>query len=501
MLAVVALVVAAVAAGGCFEDRYRCTSDAQCDVGVAGRCEISGACTSHDVSCPTARRYGAHAGELSGTCFDDRAVPANPCAGGQPAALPSGCFATVCERVPACCEIGWTDSCVQLAQEACDVVCDTRIALTAIRGMVTELWDLTWDGATWTSRRRDDVGPPLSWIGPAAGQSAPRLASTSAGGLVIDDITVPVAAGRNYQALSSVNVARDGRDTLVATYLTSDPDPIHTLELHDLERGTLRETRLPASQHLTWGDQNRDGFPDAVVKAGAQYIFLENIDGEDHVRKLFNKTMGNLSGNPTPGSPAIRTIDWLDLDGDQLLDLVVFGSSVRIHTAPDGLRDGPEHELDCDPPTTARACMADPEPNLEQTSFGGVALPTAAGPSVVLSAFPGRHLYRLRKEPTGIVVTPLRFPNDACSCAPTCTMCPGPNCSCTYDCSACAPILALVARDLDGDHLLDLVAIDAKLQLYTALAPGYVFGPPVAIPTASPINFFLANVSVSGAPR
>ena len=122
-----------VALTACFEDRYRCDEDADCDLGTGGRCERDGYCTSHDLDCPTARSYEEHAGSLTSTCYDDREAPLNPCAGGQPPAPLEGCFADVCARLPAFCELAWTDACVQLAQEACDVTCDTRLAITATR--------------------------------------------------------------------------------------------------------------------------------------------------------------------------------------------------------------------------------------------------------------------------------------------------------------------------------------------------------------------------------
>jgi len=60
----------------------------------------------------------------------------------------------------------------------------------------------------------------------------------------------------------------------------------------------------------------------------------------------------------------------------------------------------------------------------------------------------------------------------------------------------CIPIIALVARDLDGDHQMDLVAIDANLKIYTALG-ATKFGLPQAIPTALTAIPTL-KVSVSG---
>ena len=210
----------------------------------------------------------------------------------------------------------------------------------------------------------------------------------------------------------------------------------------------------------------------------------------------------NVGGNITPGQPGVRHFDWSDFDGDQELDLSVFGASIRVHRAIDGLRNVPEHELDCDPPTTARACQTLPEPNLERATFAGAALPRVGDAALVAAVYPGRKLFLVRRPTTSLVITPLPFPNDTCSCVETCTMCPGTDCSCTYDCALCPPVIAVVARDLDGDHQLDLVAIDAKLQLYTGLArAGLVFGPPVQIPAVLQQPWVNVQTSVAGAPR
>ena len=76
--------VAAAAASACVEDRYTCETDADCDLGEAGRCEVDQRCTAFDPSCPLHRRYADHSGSVSATCFNDHIAPANLCAAGQP---------------------------------------------------------------------------------------------------------------------------------------------------------------------------------------------------------------------------------------------------------------------------------------------------------------------------------------------------------------------------------------------------------------------------------
>ena len=46
-------------------DAFVCTSDIQCD---GGRCEAEGVCSVPDAGCGSDRRYGPHAGHLSGQC-------------------------------------------------------------------------------------------------------------------------------------------------------------------------------------------------------------------------------------------------------------------------------------------------------------------------------------------------------------------------------------------------------------------------------------------------
>jgi hypothetical protein len=486
-----ALCLLLVIASGCYDDRYRCVMDSQCDLGEGGRCEVDGYCTYHDITCSTRRRYAEHAGALTAQCFDDRNVPINACAGGQPPAKPEGCFATVCERLPVCCNLGWIDACAQAAQAepSCGLRCDTRIAITATRNAVTEMWDVRYSGE-WSIEQRTDV-TALAWVGPVPGTSEPRLATATATALVIGESSLPIPEGRDYNSITSAAFDRDGRDTIAAGY-TSDSG--NYVELWKMGSTTPRETRLPSADGLAWGDKNRDDFPDGILKNGGQYVFLDNLEDDTYTRKLSNQTAANVSGGNTPGAPGVRSFDWLDLNGDTELDLVVFGASLRIHTNADGLRDAPERDLDCDPPAPNRPCAGDPEPNLESAAFGGCALPTPGAPTLVASVFPGRKLFRI--QPNGDA-SRLPFPGDGCNCTSNCNM--G---SCTYNCQSCVPVIGLVARDLDHDHVLDLIAIDARLNLFIALgADDYQFTGPTQIPTTFTSNtFFSVDVSVTGAP-
>ncbi|HEX5059949.1 MAG TPA: hypothetical protein VFV99_11350 [Kofleriaceae bacterium] len=493
-----ALLVAIALASGCFDDRYHCTSDMQCNLGEGGRCEVDGNCTVHDTRCPTLRRYAAHSGELTDQCFDDSVAPVNPCAGGQPPAKAEGCFADVCDRLPACCAVGWFDACAQVAQEtaSCNLRCDTRIAITATRSTTTEQWDARWNGDQWSFTARDDLAA-LQWVAPAPGDSEPRLCGATAEELVIGDTHIPVPPGRSYGSITSIGFDRDRRDTIAATY----NDGRNRLELWKLDKLTVHEQGVPGTGGLTWGEADRDSYPDAIVKVGgSQFGFLYNVEDDTFQHSLLNQTAGSMAGGATPGAPQVRSFDWLDINDDNKLDLAIFGAEVRMHTNQLGLGDPAARQFDCDPPTAARECSMDTnEPNLEASSFAGAGLPVAGDASIVFSLFPGRQVYRAKPDGS---VAPFKFPGDTCSCVKTCTGgCPGPSCTCTYNCNACVPVLAFVARDVDGDHALDLIAIDAKLQIFVAKAAnGYQWGGATSIPTAFPNTFFSVDVSVTGAP-
>ncbi len=460
---------AALVAVGCFEDRYQCTTDAQCDLGEAGRCEADGFCTAFDRSCETERRYAAHSGEREGTCLDDRVTLANPCASGQPPARPDGCAADVCAALPTCCETGWSDACVQQAQLACDLRCDTRIAVTATRNARTELWDLVWNGTAWTATERTDRVTLLAWLAPPPGGLEPRLAGFSPEGpLLVDDRPFDVPGGRTYQSITSVALDRDGRDKIVLGFQAATQE----VQVLDLDTRTSREIVTGVATGLVWGDSDRDAFPDGAAGQGTRYSLLDNLDGADHVRTLSTAT-SNVNNGTTEGSPPLRELEWLDLDGDRNLDFVVFGSQIRAHIAADRLKDTPQVVIDCDPPRTG--C---PVAEAPISSYAGTAVPSLGAPALLAAAFPARHVYRLTLAGTPPVLAVALVADE---------------------CPTCLPIVAATARDLDGDHQLDFIGLDANLRIYTALTTdGFTIKEqPIA---ARPTLFITVGLSVSGAP-
>jgi hypothetical protein len=126
-------------------------------------------------------------------------------------------------------------------------------------------------------------------------------------------------------------------------------------------------------------------------------------------------------------------------------------------------------------------------PRSTETSYAGAVVPGLAGPSLVVAMFTDPML-DLDRELSSIVIDP--GPPAKFTATPIADLCP-----------TCPEIIALVARDLDGDHVLDIIGFDASLRLYTTLSatgraldvdpfPGSTRGP-----------FTNVVTSVSGVPR
>lgn len=176
--------------------------------------------------------------------------------------------------------------------------------------------------------------------------------------------------------------------------------------------------------------------------------------------------------------PPVRAFDWIDIIGDNHLDLVVFGSQLAFEA--NLLKVELPSVLACNPPAKIKpsdSCAG------AEASFTGAALPAKEGPSVIVSMYPGRKMFRVDKD---LTITSIPFPDDGCTCIP--------------DCSRCPPVLAIATRDLDGDRELDIIAIDAKLRMYTAFAADgfhFMMQPPIDTPAQ---NVTSVTLSISGAP-
>lgn len=487
------LVVACALVTGCLADDYLCTTDADCNLGTAGRCELDGRCTVYDPSCEsTERRYADHAGPRADVCYDDRTPLANLCAPDQPPSRGDDqCTASVCTTLPACCTTAWSEACVQLAtaDAACALDCEPWLAVSPGTGAFgnkdqNDSWTLRWNRATnqWMAHR--ESAGSLFWLAPSGTTSAPRLAvipQSFPSTVVIDGVFVQLPFDHELHAVSSVAFDRDGRDTIAAGYFKDGAPNSDTNDVVLLKGATTRELgALAATAALVWGDANHDGFPDAAGGFNSSYAVVTNVDDKaTHVRAAASDAR-SLSGNSST-APGVRYVGWSDFNGDQLLDLVVIGNELRI--APGSQPGGVELEpgkllarLDCDPPMVG-GCAG----NVGlKTTYTGVAIAAPSGGELVFAVHnqeaDTQAVYRLR----GTTVTPIAFP--ACG-------------------TPCVPILAIAAADLDSNRTLDVIAVDAKLVLYASMNGG-----PFAAMSSQPIaiaatTYTAARIAVSGAPR
>lgn len=491
-----ALVVLAALAG-CIHDEYRCTNDSDCNVGDGGRCEPDHHCTSYDPSCATHHRYVGLSGAVSNSCFDDRIAIANVCAPGQPPAQPTGCAATVCAALPACCLTGWSEACVRQAQRTCAPACDTRIAITATKPGATELWDLRWTGTMFTIGP-DDGQLALSWLAPVPGLVVPRLTSFDANNTFVvekgsqSQTSVVLPASHHYVSSASVDLDRDGHDNVVLAWLDAGANAFaEVVKLDVATTMTVRDLPTPQAFALeTWGDYDHDAFPDGVAASGAQYTFLPNIEATtDHTRALDATITSVFGGNGTANEPASRGFDFGDVDGNGVLDLVGFGNSLRVHVGGDRLPDRPIANIDCSPPVitgTSVQCDANAQ---AAVTFSGALLPTG---EIIAATSPVRGVYKLVLHTSGVPA--IDQPPKQYTFADGCT-------------TGCDPILAVVTRDLDGDHVVDVIAIDAALHVHANLSTR---DPPLVLVKHAPTcmggcptttGFNQLRVSVSGQPR
>jgi hypothetical protein len=486
---------------GCLQNHYRCEVDTDCNLGEGGRCEADRYCTHFDSSCQlTQRSYTDHSDELSGTCFLGEVTPLNMCAAGQPPAIPTGCGAKVCTTLPACCTSSWSEACVLEAQMQCsEVVCDTRIAITATKGTKPiEIFDVRYDGKAWTFMSRSDLGTVGAYLAPTPGTIEPRFAGfltfeppqIGADFITIESSTgkqtLPLDNTRDYHDITSLDFDRDLRDTLLLDWQDATART-QSVQVWKLDSGESRDIDTGVSSRMAWGsiaDQNGfvDGYPDGV--AGNANAYKTLIDTESNQSKDRTLDSGVASQfdtlNTTGAGAAVRSFTWADLDGDGKLDLIGFGNSIRVHTGT--ITDTPFVNIDCNPPKVD--CPTDPS----VIAYAGAVLPSPDGARIVAAPFSStspqpRVVYEITvNADRSISYSP--FP-----LSPTCANC---------------GIEAIVVRDFDGDHLPDLLVIEDTLTLDLARSSKdptlHTFDPPITIPSIG-MAFGLVRASVSGMPR
>jgi hypothetical protein len=486
-------VAAALAASfviACINDTYECTQDSDCNIGVAGRCEVDHRCTQYDTTCAlTDRRYTKHSGDESQVCYYGRIELMNACAAGQPPADPGDpCGAKVCDELPTCCNAGWSESCVLEAQQVCDLTCDTRIAITASRGSAIELWDLRYDGSNFTATALTDRVTQVDWIAPAPATIEPRLASFGGSDMLVletgtSSVNVAVDPTREYHDVSSVDLDRDLRDTIALEWQDATGD--QEIEVAKLDSMTSRSFDVEVSNRGTWGDYDQDGYPDGVSGTGAHYSFLVNLEDDDHDRILDGSINSSFNGSARSGFISLRGLEWRDIDHDKVLDLAAFGNSIRLHEGGSLLDDTAYLAIDCEPPTTMIAAC----PDESDANFVGTVVPTATGGLIYAGNTEARTFYRFTPDGTtgNTAITPLTIPSMIGTSG-----------------SNTAVAEAVLTRDLDGDHILDVVVVDSSLGLWVSLSTKdptgtkFVYEHPI-----TPVNpdFSQVHVSVSGAPR
>ena len=65
---------------------------------------------------------------------------------------------------------------------------------------------------------------------------------------------------------------------------------------------------MPRSQHLGWGDDDHDPFPDGIAAFNLTYAVLDNVASDDatRTRSLAASTVVNINNQDTPPAPPIR---------------------------------------------------------------------------------------------------------------------------------------------------------------------------------------------------
>jgi hypothetical protein len=502
---VIRAVLAVAALAGCIDDHYACKQDSDCNLGEAGRCEADHLCTQYDTACPLARSYSDHSGALAGKCFVEPSTLVDPCAAGQPPITADSSYGGVCAKLPTCCTTGWIEACVQLAQLEYKPSCDTRLALTAWKGngevpMSQMLYDLRYDGSTWQAMSTSSRATFLDWIAPSPSDvsGTPREASTDAGAanLVVDGAQpIALPTGRTFDTLSSVDLERSGRDTaMLSSNNITEPVSDHVAHvLLDLDTGAERSIVSGQSAPLeTWGDFDGDAFPDAVAETntGPSYHFVANIDDpSDHSRQLDD----NVGAMPGGGNqPAIGAFEWTDINGDGQIDLVEIGSQIMIHLSPPGGGALPYMQssmMDCEPPVEGANCV-NPQA-AKMVGFVGTAVVRDGKVGLVVGADD-------ETSPPGSRQLALYTIADASTMTPTVGTLYDPA-SCPGDCDV---FRAVVARDLDHDGLLDVIAIDNALTIYTFLAKntgGYGLPAIQKLQGVTPTLYTYVRASASGA--
>jgi VCBS repeat protein len=351
---------AALALSGCLKDSgFHCSTDGDC--GSGGHCEATLHCSIDDTTCAgSGRRYADGAGSLSGTCVAETADAGVPDPDGMsgetdarvgaPGAEcfegierePTGCAAAVCVIEPSCCEIGWSNLCVSLAEttDGCDVRCSNTVVMSGEGYAV----------AVATAEIGTDH-PAILW----SDEPQPEQPD------VDRDYRTTAVAWADFDNDGDPDLATGGQQQL-RIYRNEGWDggkPVLELLAHSPGYFDVNS--------ITWLDVDDDGWLDAVFGGGEGLRIARNFHPDTTQDFLFDPVTNQGEG--------ISRIAWGDVDQDGDLDLAMCRTSAAGLYRNEGGTLTPD--VDFSGPTQAKGvswCDLDGDhfPELVIGSFGGV---------------------------------------------------------------------------------------------------------------------------------
>src|SRR5262249_13950485 len=126
------------------------------------------------------------------------------------------------------------------------------------------------------------------------------------------------------------------------------------------------------------------------------------------------------------------------------------GNSLRVNLGDAKINNNSLVNIDCYPPAPYDGTSSC---DTTLASFAAIGLPADSGTSIIFATSPTRAVYRMTVQagpPATVAITALKIGGPSC---PT-----------------CPPFVSVMAWDVDGDHQLDILALDQSLNLYVSLS-------------------------------